>query len=224
MGRKRILFVGLVGLFGFAILPGCAEKPAEPPKAPAPATPKAERTGKLESSSDVASATSPKPPAAHPAPSQTPDRAVSTVLEGMQANHPEAIWDFLPASMQANLNEAVREVGRSADAELWTRVAGLLEKIATIFETKKEFILASPFWKTAEKVDPKKIEANWEHVVGLLHSVVRSELADVERLKEFDGRKFLADAGGKFLTHLQALSSTLQTSTIADLKAVKVTL
>lgn len=224
MRSRCSLFACLFSLIGFATLPGCGEKPATPPKAAAPATPSVEKPSTQSAPPSQEAASGTKASAANPTPTKGPDAAVVAVLDGMRANRPEALWDFLPASLQANLNEAVREVGRSADAEVWNRAAELLKKIVTIFETKKEFILASPFWKTAEKVDPKQVAANWEHIVGLLGSIVNSEISDVERLKSFDGRKFLADSGGKFLTHLQALSSTLKSNPITDLKDVKVTL
>ena len=39
----------------------------------------------------------------------SPDAAVMAVVNGIKANHPEAIWNFLPASYQADINQLVQQ-------------------------------------------------------------------------------------------------------------------
>ena len=138
MRRWSRLFACLVGLIGFAGIPGCGENPATPSKAPAPAAPNVEQTVKQAVPTTHDGAANTKSVPANPTPTQSPDAAVVAVLDGMRANRPEALWDFLPASLQSSLNEAVREVGRSADAEVWNRAAELIKKIVTIFGHRRD--------------------------------------------------------------------------------------
>ncbi len=163
------------------------------------------------------------PTGAPPTP-DSPDAAVMAVLLGIREKHPEAVWDFLPGSMQRHLNEAVREFGRSIDAEMWNRSMGLLKKIVQIFETKKEFIFENPHWKTAERIDAREFQAHWDDIVGLCSALVNSELSDVERLKKFDGRAFLASTGAKVIGSLEMLSKSVKNSPFGLLADVKVKL
>lgn len=225
MRQNDFLAVLVFGSLILGISAGCGGSSAPPTNEPAASPPKP------SAAPTAAAPTLQKKFAPAPgdgdvksAPSMSADAAVSSVIEGMRTNHPEALWDFLPPSMQGHLNEAVREIGRSADPELWNRFAELLKKAVSIFETKKDFILASPFWHAAEKIDVKQVSTHWPDIVGLMSSITNSDLSHVDRLKEFDGRRFLAEAGANFLMHLQAASATLKNNAIARLKDVKVTL
>jgi hypothetical protein len=55
--------------------------------------------------------------AAEAAPSldpDTPDGAIRLVIAGMQEKRPEALWNFLPASYQKDLNDLVHHFARSS--------------------------------------------------------------------------------------------------------------
>jgi hypothetical protein len=121
-------------------------------------------------------------------PAETADAAVRAVLDGMNENHPEAFWDFLPESYQGDLNDVVHNFADRMDAELWNKSISVLRKLVGVLKTKKEFLAA-----------------DMTPVAGLVETFLADDLADLQKLKVFDGRRFLAGTGALLIGQLRAL-------------------
>lgn len=126
-------------------------------------------------------------PAPH-GPAETADNAVLAVMEGLNQGHPEVLWDFLPESYQRDLNELVHLFARKMDAELWNKTVAVLRKLVVVLKTKKQFLAAD--------LTP---------VANLLETLLAGEAADLEKLKAFDGRLFLAGTGARLIAQLRKL-------------------
>lgn len=156
------------------------------------------------------------PAAAPPAPvlnagvPQTPEAAVNAVLDGLKASKPIVVWDAMSSGHQKSLNQMVREFASEVDPEIWTSTVSNLKKFARLAETKKDFILKSPLLAGASQLKPDELKACWESGLNLLKTVLQSELVDQEKMRNFDGREFLAGTGATLFADARALSHTLK--------------
>ena len=154
---------------------------------------------------------------------QTPDAAVRTVLDGLKASKPVVVWDVMPASHQAAFNRMVRDFASAADPEIWKRTVGNLKKIAQLAETKKNFILQSPFVQSAKGIKPEDVKASWDPGLKLFKTIVESELVDQEKMKNFDGRAFLEGTGAKLFAQARALSRSWKNDPLKQIDGWKAT-
>lgn len=113
----------------------------------------------------------------------TADAAVRAVIDGLRKDHPEALWDFLPASYQQDLNDLGHDFARRMDPEVWSSAIKVVRKVASVFSSKKEFLA------------PLAPATDWGQLATLLRTLADSELGDLERLKTADGRAMLATSG-----------------------------
>jgi hypothetical protein len=140
--------------------------------------------------------------AAKRARADTADAAVLAVVEGLKQNHPEAFWDFLPATYQQDLNDLIHLFAERMDAELWNESVGVLRKLANVLKSKKEFLTSARNQQRQVPVGPSSAEL--ATIGELLETLLASELADLEKMKKADGRKFLEGTGAKVLVQLRA--------------------
>lgn len=135
---------------------------------------------------------------------ETADAAVRTVIEGVRQKHPEALWHFLPASFQQDINGLVHEFANRMDPELWSKGTALIGKLGRVIREKNELLGAtmSPPPRPGEPMKP----VNYEGLAKLLETLVRSDLGNLEKLKTADSGKILAVTGGQLLEQLQLLS------------------
>jgi hypothetical protein len=165
----------------------------------------------------------PKPaPALSPNVPQTPEAAVQVVFDGLKASKPIVVWDALPPNSQHNVENTIRHYASQIDSEVWNSSVANLKKLATLLETKKEFILASPLWKTGQLPKLDDVKASWDPAVKLLRTVVDSELVDQQKMKAFDARKFLEGSGAKVFAELRALTKTMKSDPLAIIDTAKV--
>jgi hypothetical protein len=132
----------------------------------------------------------------------TADAAVQAVVEGLKQNHPEAFWDFLPASYQQDLNDLVHLFAERMDADLWNKSVGVLRKLAQVLKSKKDFLAAARAPTGQAPGGPSSAEL--ATIGELLDTLLAGDLADLANLKKADGRKFLESTGGKLLGQLRA--------------------
>ena len=179
----RLLLVGTVLPFG-----GCKESP---PTTPNKAMPKVVHHGKKPADK-----------------SETADQAVLAVLQGLKSNQPIVLWQALPVSYQQDVNTLVREFAEKVDEELWQRSVASLHKLLLVLKAKKQFFLKNPYAPQLP-ISDQEHSANWDKLTALLDTLVESELADLEKLKSFDGRTFLSGTGASLMEQFAAFSSTL---------------
>lgn len=124
----------------------------------------------------------------------TPDGTVTTVASELKKENPEILWKAMPPSYHSDVNELVQLMAKEMDVELWNKGFSVATKVTDVIREKKTFILGSAMLE-ATNVNQKELEKNWDGVVALLEALTKSELSDLEKLKQFDGEKFLAGTG-----------------------------
>lgn len=137
---------------------------------------------------------------------QAPDEAVRAVLQGIRENNPRAVWEFLPAGYQRDVNDLVHEFADRMDPELWNGVFTSLKKLVRLLKTQKRWILSHPKLNAAETINVDELEANWGGLVGLLETLAESEISDVRQMKKLDVGELLQTTGGRLMEQLAALS------------------
>lgn len=147
-------------------------------------------------------------------PPMRPDAAaaVNAVFEGLRNNRPEALWEFLPPRYREDINALVRDFAARIDPAVWDAAVANLRRAVRLLETHRDLILApaeTAGQGGASEASLAELRANRDAAHALLATLVGSELADRERLKSFDGGKFLAESGGRLLAQSNALTPTL---------------
>jgi hypothetical protein len=147
-----------------------------------------------------------------PTPSEfaTPDGTVTHVVKQLEQDKPEVLWDAMPASYQADVTGLTHEVANKMDAELYTKVFAILQKATDILKNKKDIILGSSLAGSAP-VDIESVGQKWDAIVAFLDTLVNSELADLEKCKSLDIRKFLAGTGNRLMVQGSEISSLFPT-------------
>lgn len=198
MKRMPFFLFVFVGLTFVTI--GCgggAEPAAEGEAAPAEATSAA--AAPAEAAETPAASTPEKSSAADSA-----DAAVMAVVQGLQNNKAEALWEALPGSYQKDVNDLIHVFAANSDAELWGRNFATLKKLVNVLKSKKEFILNSPmFQRPGTKTE--ELAANWDQGVAFLETIVNSEISEIEKVKTLDAGKFLSGTGNNLLKQFRAL-------------------
>ena len=143
--------------------------------------------------------------AAPPATSSA-DEAVTRIARGLADGSPDVLWHALPGSYQKDVSELVHTAADEIDAELWNRTFSLFDKLGRVMSEKREFILAHPMI-AGQLTDVAEAQAQWDAVVGLFDTVVKSDLADLDKVRRLDVGQFLAKTGGAFMRKLGAVSS-----------------
>lgn len=135
--------------------------------------------------------------------------ALLAVVDGFRHNRPEVIWEFLPESHQQQVNRLAREFAVRMDADLWQRTAAVANQAAAVLKTRKDQILSHPAIRDSQWAADGAMTRKWDGFVALLQTLASSELADLEKMKSFDGRKFFSQFDTDSLAHLQGLSVLL---------------
>ncbi len=136
---------------------------------------------------------------------KTPDKVVDTVAQGLSKNEPQVLWNALPESYQKDVNELLSDFAAKMDKDIWNKTFELIQKIITILKTKKDLILTGDMVNKAP-VDKKQISENWGSFVSILEILVKSELADLEKIRKLNIEKFLAGTVSDLMKKASELS------------------
>lgn len=136
---------------------------------------------------------------------KTPDKVVETVALGLSKSQPQVLWNALPESYQKDVNELLSSFAAKIDKDIWNKTFELIQKIITILKTKKDLILTGDMVNKAP-VDKKQISEHWGSFVSILEIIVKSELADLEKIRKLNIEKFLAGTVSDLMKKTSELS------------------
>ena len=195
---------------------GCSSESATPP-APTGSEAKAPAGGDWRQS--LAALNTGTKPA-----TQTPEEAVKVIVDGLKESKPVALWDAVPEAGRLTLDGIIRSAATQIQPEIWNATVANLKKLSTLLQTKKEFILASPLWKSGRQL-PKRdqVTASYDPLAKLLKTIVESELVDQQKMTHFVGHEFFAGTGAKVLAETRALTKTFKSDPLAFIDTMKVT-
>jgi len=151
------------------------------------------------------------PPVEIPA---TPDGAIVAVSQALADGNPRGVWDALPASYQSDVNGLIHEYAETTDPLMWDKGFGIAGRIAGVLRDKKDFIFNSPMMAQ----NPKKDEAaqNWDAVVGVLNTILESDITKRDKLMSLDLGRFLGTTGAELLADFESLAALAPTNKWAE--------
>jgi len=138
--------------------------------------------------------------------SSRPDVAVQGLLAAVQAGDAGVIWDSLPARHHVEINGIIRGFAAKMDREVWERAFKVARRIVNVLRSKPDLIFKNPDLKSLS-VNVRLFSENWDEVIDLVQLLVDSDLADLDKLRAFDGKSFFNETGTRFLKQLVALSA-----------------
>ena len=132
--------------------------------------------------------------------------AVKAIVAGMEEGRPVVIWEALPESYQADVNELVQAFGNNMDAAAWGQITGLVSTVHQTLASKQEFLLNYPAVLDSE--DPEMTQATIKQGTSLLKTFLDS-VQDLEKLKSFDGAEFMKSSGKEMAQQIVALQDMI---------------
>ncbi len=139
----------------------------------------------------------------------SPDAEIRLLLDRLQTGDLRALWDSLPDSYQADVNEIVQTFGQNMDTEIWNSGRRVLGKLMKVLQGKKELILGYPALQQPG-MDLAVVDKNWDVVVGLLVAIFQSDLTDLEKLKAFDGAGFMDGSGKAIIDQIMLVAKAME--------------
>jgi hypothetical protein len=133
-----------------------------------------------------------------------PDVVVQDLAKSLDEGHPEALWDALPVSYQADVNDIISTFAANMDKDLYDKGFGVANKLVSVLKNKKQFILAHPM--IAGMTQGKANEETYASVVAVLESFTTSEISTLDGVAKLDVREFLKSTGGNLVDDVQTLS------------------
>lgn len=137
-----------------------------------------------------------------------PVESMRTMMDGVNNQQMEALWNFLPASYQGDVNGLVHEFAGKMDPEMYNGTFQTLQRITKLLQDKKAYILKNQTINGLP-VPPEKVAEFWDPAVGLINTLAQSDLSSLEKLKNFDGEKFLTSSGNQMAKQVISISDLL---------------
>ncbi len=130
---------------------------------------------------------------------KTADEAVRNVLAGLQRQELQALWEFLPPSYQADVQELLHDLGERLDEKSWEPFVATCRKAHTVTsQIVRKFNEASE----AANASDRELAAHLRAVEQLLSALCESELNNVVLLRKLDALRFLGGTGNRLIAAL----------------------
>jgi len=119
-----------------------------------------------------------------------PDAAIETIAKELTAGNGGILWQAMPTSYQADVNEIAQLAGTKVDAELYNKSFSLIGRLVEVADKQKGFILNTKLGGEQPAEQIAKVEAAWPSIIGFVKTITTSSIASSEGLQSFDGQAF----------------------------------
>ncbi|MCA9006744.1 MAG: hypothetical protein KDA70_15830 [Planctomycetaceae bacterium] len=134
-----------------------------------------------------------------------PAESMQALLNGVENQQMEAVWQFLPASYQQDVNSLAQDFASKMDPEIYNGAFETGQRLAKILKEKKEYILNNQMIQRVP-LPPEKLGELWNPTVNIISALVNSDLSSLDKLKSFDGGNFMSTTGNQLAKNMVALS------------------
>jgi hypothetical protein len=161
-------------------------------------------------------------------PPEGPAESMQYLMQGVADQKMEVVWEFLPASYQSDVNGLAHQFADKMDPEIYNEMFAIAQRVAKLLQDKKEYILKNEMLESP-KTSPEEVAKYYDPSVDILASLANSDLSTIEKLKTFDGGKFLSTSGSQIAKDFATISGLMPQKEgdpgfIEKLKQAKVTL
>ena len=130
---------------------------------------------------------------------------MQALVDGINNQQMQAVWNFLPGSYQKDVNGLVHEFATKMDPEMYDGAFQTGQRVAKLLQDKKEFILKNPMIEGLP-VPQEKVSQYWAPTVGILSAIMNSDVSSLDKLKTFDGGTFLSTTGNQVAKDIVSFS------------------
>ena len=127
------------------------------------------------------------------------DAAVRNVLAGLQRQELRALWEFLPPSYQADVQELLRDFAERLDEKSWGPFVATCQK-ARLVTSQIRRKIDEP--GTASNAADRELAAQLREIERLLDALCDGELSDIGRMRGIDVSQFIGGTGSRLLAAL----------------------
>lgn len=139
-----------------------------------------------------------------------PDETVRYVADQLGDHHPEVLWEAMPAGYREDVTELVHRYAEKTDPEMYDKGFALARKTVQILRDKKDIILGSSTFRGVVKDDRETVAQQWDSVVGVLETIVESDVSSLEKMQTIDIGAFLADTGARVMQQAAEASEVVE--------------
>ncbi|QGQ22976.1 hypothetical protein F1728_09955 [Gimesia benthica] len=141
-------------------------------------------------------------------PPEGPAGSMQYLMQGVADQKMEVVWEFLPASYQSDVNGLAHQFADKMDPEIYNEMFAIAQRVAKLLQDKKEYILKNEMLESP-KTAPEEVAKYYDPGVDILASLANSDLSTIEKLKTFDGGKFLSTSGSQIAKDFATISGLM---------------
>ncbi len=141
-------------------------------------------------------------------PPEGPAGSMQYLMQGVADQKMEVVWEFLPASYQSDVNGLAHQFADKMDPEIYNEMFAIAQRVAKLLQDKKEYILKNEMLESP-KTSPEEVAKYYDPGVDILASLANSDLSTIEKLKTFDGGKFLSTSGSQIAKDFATISGLM---------------
>jgi hypothetical protein len=143
----------------------------------------------------------------------SPEETIQIVLQQLYGGNWLILWEMLPPSYQQDVNGLVNEFAENMDEQLWNETFETASKAIRVLEEQKEFILQNPM---LEEVADAQTEAVYDALVGMLSTIVNSEISDLNQLQSIELGTYLATMRDRLSESVQQLAALIDAEQMGE--------
>ena len=144
--------------------------------------------------------------AAQPTIPATPDGTVMAVAQNLADNHPEILWEALPASYRTDITELTQLFATKMDPEVYDRAMAITLSMVDVIQAKQSIILASETM-AGTGVDVAAVEARMTQTLQIARTFFSSEISTLTGLGALDWQQYLAGTVSQLMTQADAIEA-----------------
>ncbi len=151
----------------------------------------------------------------------TPDGTVVAVAQKLVNHHPEIVWEALPESYRADINELTSTFAERMDPEVYDQVMALAIRAVEVLQQKKDLILASEAAESAQ-IDPEKFDSSITGGIAVAQTLLSSEISTLAGLGAINWQQYLATTGRTLMDQAGEIEIEEGEDPMADLETLEV--
>ncbi len=144
--------------------------------------------------------------AAQPTLPSSPDGTIEVIALNLADNHPEILWEAMPESYRADINEITALFAAKMDPDLYDRSMALALNFVDVIQSKQDIILASNT-VAGTGVDVAEIEARMGPSLAITRTFFASEVSTLAGLAAIDWQQYLAGTVAQLMAQADAIEA-----------------
>ena len=134
----------------------------------------------------------------------SPPEAIRAIVQRLENNEPQAVWEAMPPSYQTDLRELIGAFCSHMDPEVYDRMSRILNKGVRVMKEKREYFLKSPVALSNPMIE-NMMGDRWNEIASLLNTIATSDLASLDSLRRMNPGRFLESTGQEVMTAMDQM-------------------